>query len=89
MKITDSYSAITNWFFGTLSSLLEHKDTVMVGLGGGSSFDSWYTHLLERDDDIFQKIRWCVTDERVNCDISERNDEHIWEVFLKPLFEKY
>ncbi len=42
MKITDSYSDITNWFFGTLQVLLGKQATVMVGLGGGSSFDSWY-----------------------------------------------
>lgn len=41
------------------------------------------------NEELLKKIRWCVTDERVNCDISERNDEHIWDVFLWPLFEKY
>ncbi|MCB9806620.1 6-phosphogluconolactonase [Candidatus Peribacteria bacterium] len=34
-------------------------------------------------------ILWCVTDERVNCTIQERNDEHIWEVFLSPLFSEF
>ena len=89
MKITDSHSEITDWFFETLFSLLEYRDTVTVGLGGGSSFDSWYAHLLERDDDIFPKIHWCVTDERVNCEKEDRNDEHVWKVFLGPLFQKY
>jgi 6-phosphogluconolactonase len=95
MKITDSYSDITNWFFGTLQILLEKQETVMVGLGGGSSFDSWYWQLMTNEEwrmnneELLKKIRWCVTDERVNCDTSDRNDAHIWEVFLWPLFEKY
>jgi 6-phosphogluconolactonase/glucosamine-6-phosphate isomerase/deaminase len=38
---------------------------------------------------LLHHITWCVTDERVNCSHSERNDEHIWEKFLRPLFEKY
>ncbi len=32
MKITDSYSDITEWFFGTLQVLLEKQATVTVGL---------------------------------------------------------
>ncbi len=95
MKITHSYSEIADWFFGTLSSVLENKNSVTVGLGGGSSFDSWYWQLMTNEEwrmtneELLKKIRWCMTDERVNCDISERNDEHIGEVFIKPLFEKY
>ena len=96
MKITDSYLDITNWFFETLTPILEKQGNVTVGLGGGGSFDSWYLQLIQNtkykiqnEEEIFQKIHWCVTDERVNCDISERNDGHIWEVFLGPLFEKY
>lgn len=92
MKITHSYSDITNWFFSTLQLLLQKQATVMVGLGGGSSFDSWYLELLDSEgwkNIETSRIRWCVTDERVNCDISDRNDEHIWDVFLWPLFEKY
>lgn len=89
MKIIDSYSDITDWFFETLTAVLEDKNMVIVGLGGGSSFDEWYLSLIQNTKDkvqnekeFFQKIRWCVTDERVNCDISERNDAHIWDVFL-------
>lgn len=85
MKITDSYSDITNWFFETLTTILEKQGNVTVGLGGGGSFDSWYLELLNSEEwknvDT-SRIRWCVTDERVNCDVSDRNDEHIWEVFL-------
>jgi 6-phosphogluconolactonase len=94
MKITHSYSDITDWFFEILTSLLEKQENVTVGLGGGSSFDEFYRYVLldwrlKIEDWRLQKIRWCVTDERVNCDISDRNDEHIWEIFLGPLFEQY
>lgn len=92
MKITHSLSDITDWFFETVQSCLKEKNTIMVGLGGGTSFDSWYSQILQITDErveLFQKIRWCVTDERVNCELSERNDEHIWEVFLEPLFRQY
>ena len=92
MKITHSFSEITDWFFETVQSCLEEKNTVMVGLGGGTSFDAWYSEILQISDErteLLKKIRWCVTDERVNCDISERNDEHILSIFLQPLFEKY
>lgn len=89
MKITDSYSDITNWFLETLQVLLEKQETVMVGLGGGSSFDDWYISLIQNtkdkvqnENELFNRIRWFVTDERVNCDTSDRNDAHIWEVFL-------
>lgn len=59
--------------------------------------DSFYSSVLESPisslksimEEKIHDILWCVTDERVNCDPSERNDEHIWEVFLRPLFEKY
>lgn len=91
MKIAHSYSDITDWFLETLNSLLEHKNTVVVGLGGGSSFDSWYLELLDSEgwkNIETSRIRWCVTDERVNCDISERNDEHIWKTFFLPLMRK-
>ena len=42
MKNTHSSTDITEWFFSTLQLLLQKQATVMVGLGGGSSFDSWY-----------------------------------------------
>lgn len=92
MKITHSYSDITNWFFGTLQLLLQKQATVMVGLWGWSSFDSWYLELLDSDgwkNIETSRIRWCVTDERVNCDISDRNDEHIWKTFFLPWINKY
>lgn len=95
MKITDSYSDITDWFVQTLDSLLVKQGSVTIGLGGGGSFDSWYWQLMTNDEwrinneELLKKIRWCVTDERVNCELSERNDAHIWEVFLWPLFEQY
>ncbi len=88
MKITDSYSDITDWFFETLTSVLEDKNMVVVGLGGGSSFDIFYKTFIKHcslnieNSKLFHHIYWCVTDERVNCGISERNDAHIWEVFL-------
>jgi 6-phosphogluconolactonase len=92
MKITHSYSDITDWFFQTLTSLLEKQGNVTVGLGGGSSFDSWYLELLDSEgwkNVDTSRIRWCVTDERVNCDLSERNDEHIWKTFFLPWINKY
>lgn len=92
MKITHSTSDITQWFFQTLKTLLEIKSIVTVGLAGGTSCDNWYAELLESDKWSSigtSRIRWCVTDERMNCNISDRNDAHIWEVFLNPLFQKY
>ena len=92
MNTTHSTSDITKWFFETLDALLKIKSTVMVGLGGGSSFDDWYAELLQ--DTTWEtldtsRIRWCVTDERVNCNMVDRNDAHIWEVFLNPLSQKW
>jgi 6-phosphogluconolactonase/glucosamine-6-phosphate isomerase/deaminase len=91
MKITRSYQDITKWFFETLDPLLKIKSTVSIGLAGGSSFDGWYGELLQ--DESWNtidtsRIRWCVTDERVNCEQSARNDVHVWEVFLNPLSQK-
>ncbi len=91
MKITHLTSDITRWFFETLDALLKIKSTVTVGLAGGSSFDGWYTELLQSsqwDTVDTSRIRWCVTDERVNCEQSDRNDAHIWEVFLNPLSQQ-
>jgi 6-phosphogluconolactonase len=95
MKITHSYSDITDWFFETLTSTLEKQGNVTVGLAGGSSFDQFYREILQHWTlniehwTLLARACWCVTDERVNCDISDRNDAHIWDVFLWPLFEKY
>ena len=91
MKITHSTSDITKWFFETLDTLLEIKPMVMIGLAGGSSFDGWYAELVQ--DDRWNtldasRIRWCITDERVNCEQSDRNDVHIWGVFLDLLSQK-
>lgn len=91
MNITHSYRDISKWFFETLDNLLKIKSTVMVGLAGGSSFDGWYAELLQSsqwDTVDTSRIRWCVTDERVNCEQSDRNDAHIWEVFLNPLSQQ-
>lgn len=91
MKITHITTDVTRWFFETLDALLKMKSTVMIGLAGGSSFDGWYAELLqssEWDNIDTSRIRWCVTDERVNCEQSERNDTHIWEVFLSALSQK-
>ena len=46
MKITHSYSDITDWFFQTLDLLLARQESVTVGLGGGSSFDEFYKYIL-------------------------------------------
>lgn len=92
MNITHSYEDISKWFFETLDALLKIKSTVMIGLAGGSSFDGWYTELLQSsqwDTVDTSRIRWCVTDERVNCDRGDRNDAHIWEVFLNPLSQQW
>lgn len=93
MKITQSFDDISTWFFSTLENLLQNQKTVIVGLAGGTSYDHWYRHLLENKKSKLEiyasRIHWCVTDERVNCSLKERNDEHIWEVFLGPLFQKY
>lgn len=92
MKITDSSSEITSWFFEIIQFSLERKKSVTVWLGWGTSFDAWYNEILQLSDErweLLHKIQWCVTDERVNCDISERNDAHIWNIFLQPLFQKY
>jgi 6-phosphogluconolactonase/glucosamine-6-phosphate isomerase/deaminase len=95
MKITHSYSDITDWFFETLTSILEKQGNVTVGLAGWTSFDEFYKHIIHHCTlniahwTLLARARWCVTDERVNCDISDRNDAHIWEVFLGPLFDKY
>lgn len=91
MKITHTTSDITRWFFETLDALLKIKSTAMVGLAGGSSFDGWYTELLQSsqwDTVDTSRIRWCVTDERVNCSQENRNDAHIWEVFLNPFSQQ-
>lgn len=93
MKITHTLDDVTEWFFATLDTLLQTQETVMVGLAGGASFDQFYNILLQRiknkeeiiKKEVFKKIRWCMTDERVNCAEKERNDTHIWEVFLRPL----
>ena len=95
MKITHSYGDITTWFLETLETLLASQEIVFVGLAGGSSFDGWYHSILDKGSKIKDKwkkidtnrIRWCVTDERVNCALSERNDAHIWDVFLSKLCE--
>ncbi|MBP7823421.1 6-phosphogluconolactonase [Candidatus Gracilibacteria bacterium] len=91
MKITHSTSDITRWFFETLGTLLKIKSTVMIGLAGGTSLDGWYAELLQSsqwDTVDTSRIRWCVTDERVNCEQSDRNDVHIWDVFLNPLSQQ-
>jgi 6-phosphogluconolactonase/glucosamine-6-phosphate isomerase/deaminase len=91
MKITHSTSDITKWFFDTLESLIQTKKIVTIGLAGGTSCDNWYAELLESDEWSAietSHIRWCVTDERVNSDISDRNDAHIWDVFMSPLCQK-
>lgn len=91
MKITHSLEEVTQWFFETLDALLKTQSTVMVGLAGGTSFDGWYAGLLQSpqwDTIDTSRIRWCVTDERVNCEQSDRNDTHIWEVFLNPLSQQ-
>ncbi len=92
MKITHSTADVTRWFFETLRPLLEVQSAVMIGLAGGSSFDDWYGELLqssEWDTIDTSRIRWCVTDERVNCEQSDRNDAHIWETFLNLLSQKW
>ena len=92
MTITSSYTDITTWFFDSMKRGLERQSMLTIGLAGGTSFDSWYENLLSTKNSqlktLFPKIRWCVTDERVNCDITERNDEHIWQFFLKFLCEQ-
>lgn len=91
MNITHSYLDISKWFFETLDTLLKIKSTVMIGLAGGTSFDGWYAELLQSSQWYTvdtSRIRWCVTDERVNCEQSDRNDAHIWEVFLNPLSQQ-
>jgi len=48
----------------------------------------WYAELLQDsswEELETHKIRWCITDERINCKKKDRNDEHIWEVFLSQL----
>lgn len=92
MKITHSFEEVTQWFFETLDALLKTQSTVMVGLAGGTSFDGWYADVLQSpkwDTIDTSRIRWCVTDERVNCEQSDRNDTHIWEVFLNPLSQQW
>lgn len=92
MKNTHSTTDVTKWFFETLRALLAIKSTVMIGLAWGSSFDGWYAELLqssEWDNIDTTRIRWCVTDERVNCDVRDRNDAHIWDTFLSILSQKW
>ena len=82
MNIAHSYQDISKWFFETLDTLLKIKPTVMIGLAGGTSFYGWYAELLQSsqwDTVDTSRIRWCITDERVNCEQSDRNDAHIWE----------
>lgn len=91
MQTTHSYEDITTWFFETLGSLLETKAIVTIGLAGGTSFDHWYAELLDSDDwnaIETSRIRWCMRDERVNSDISDRNDAHIWDIFMSPLCQR-
>lgn len=91
MKITHTFTDITEWFFDTLETLLSAQSTVMVGLWGWTSFDVWYTELIASEKwhniDI-QRVSFCVTDERVNCHMSDRNDEHIWSTFFVPFIAK-
>lgn len=71
--------------------MLEVKAIVTIGLAGGTSCDNWYAELLESDkwsSIETSRIRWCVTDERVNCDMSDRNDAHIWDVLLSRMCQK-
>jgi 6-phosphogluconolactonase len=88
MNIEKTLSDISEWFFTTVTSLLGSHEIVMIGLAGWTSFDAWYGELLQDPTwNTFDtsRIRWCVTDERINCIEKDRNDTHIWEVFLAQL----
>lgn len=88
MKITSSYSDITDWFFQTLQTCLEKQKIVTILLPGGHSLDEWYISLLPDtrwntvDKSIF---RWWLVDERVvSSDNPDRNDIQVWRKFLEP-----
>ena len=93
MKITHSLDHIADWFFATLEKLLQTRETVIVGLAWGTSYDAFYAKILQpwtinhERSTMISSIRWCMTDERINCEEKDRNDTHIWEVFLEPLCE--
>lgn len=92
MKITHLYQDIHDWFFNVIVSLLDTKEFVVIGLAGWSSYDVWYQNILldpRWNKEMLIRLRWCVTDERILCTEEERNDFHVWDTFLRSLFQKY
>lgn len=94
MKITHSYEDIATWFQGNLKHLMELAWEVNIGLPGGSSLDGWYSYILThpetwRGTDV-TRLRFGLVDERcLPKGNKDRNDTHVWEVFIWPLCEMW
>lgn len=90
MKTTSLHSDVNDWFFSTLTILLQKEKTVTIGLPGGHSLDGWYASVIS-DLDVWKgidisRLRWCLLDERcVSPDNKDRNDSYVWDTFLKPI----
>lgn len=91
MIVTNKYTDINDWFFSTLKTLLQQQEKVIIALPGGHSLDGWYAASILSDSNGWKgidisRLRWCLVDERcVDPDSPNRNDNSVWNIFLKPL----
>ena len=89
---TKSWKEITQWLMQSIIETSITKEHVTIALSGGSSLDGWYAWCQEsirEGERAFQKVRFCMIDERVvPLDSDDRNEKQILEKFIAPMVEK-